>query len=722
MAIDFNKFINPTVSGKKTTIDLSKFITASPITANIAPDSASLALGFGDGKEQIRTKKYVQDLTNPYASIPIEQADPLTQYRSLTLDDIKKMKGSELVDLRIRAGLDKGTEKKWYSSFMAGVGDLMTTIGSVGKMVDQKEGKISQMGETLQEAGKITQSKYTDYDALEKLGEFDWGDLKDPAFWTNKGVRALPFTMSLIPLAMVGGSLGVGVASTMGLGALGTAITGAVGATALSRPAEGFMEAGGAYDEALAKGMSREKAVEVANKVFIENLKQMSALDVIQMIPFIKNMKGFQIGNVATNRIINILGTGTGIVSEGFEEVLQNKIVSEALGEKFNLLDSETKESFVLGVAMGGVFQGSGGIVNLTQKAINDSVSGKLSPDLKKAYDQEYNNFIKEGKTQSDSANLALNEVAKLNQKQVQEAIKETINEKATELKKAGIEEVANKTDSNVQSGLPARSLAAPFSPEGKISLDKFLVNKDALLSEAMGIDKTTKIKEDISKPVDDISTSIQKAKPQVEKVKPKEEVLKIEEPVIKKGAETGISKHFEKIRKEFGFDARRKGIVFEKITTKDQVKRAYNYISRFPKQAMQIAYGLREAPLGINAQAIRQSLYVSLKESGKKAQADEIARLTSREFTKTAQTLNLAKVDLGVKNETAIMQSITNERMEALGEKLGKVKPEEIKEAVQKQIRTKTEKATRDVLQTQSKTKESMFKDLDRLVDKIIC
>ena len=405
--------------------------------------------------EEIKPKtliqKYVQDPTNMYASIPVKKSDPLSQYQSLTLDDIKKMKGSELVDLRIRAGLDKGTEKEWYSSFMAGVGDLMTIIGSVGKMVDQKGGKVSQMGETLQEAGKITQSKYTDYEALEKLGEFDWGDLKDPDWWTNKGIRAVPFTMSLIPLAMVGGSLGVSVASRIGLGALGTAITGAVGATALSRPAESLMEAGGAYDEALAKGMSREKAVEVANEVFIENLKQMSALDVIQMIPFIKNMKGLQIGNVATNRIINILGTGTGIVSEGFEEVLQNKIVSEALGEEFNLFDPETKESFVLGVAMGGVFQGSGGIVNLTQKAINDSVSGKLSPDLKKVYDQEYNNFIKEGKTQSDSANLALNEVAKLNQEQVQEAIKETINEKATELKKAGIEETAIEIENKLE-------------------------------------------------------------------------------------------------------------------------------------------------------------------------------------------------------------------------------------------------------------------------------
>ena len=57
----------------------------------------------------------------------------------------------------------------------------------------------------------------------------------------------------------------------------------------------------------------------------------MSVLDVIQMIPLLKGIKGFKIPNSTVNKIVNIAGTGTAIVSEGFEEVLQNKIVSDAL-------------------------------------------------------------------------------------------------------------------------------------------------------------------------------------------------------------------------------------------------------------------------------------------------------------------------------------------------------------------------------------------------------
>jgi hypothetical protein len=87
---------------------------------------------------------------------------------------------------------------------------------------------IDRIGENIQEAGKITQSKYTDYEALEKLGEFDWADLKDVSFWKNKAPRMLPFTMSLIPAAMIGGSVGAAAGASFGLGALVTTITGAI--------------------------------------------------------------------------------------------------------------------------------------------------------------------------------------------------------------------------------------------------------------------------------------------------------------------------------------------------------------------------------------------------------------------------------------------------------------------------------------------------------------
>ena len=55
----------------------------------------------------------------------------------------------------------------------------------------------------------------------------------------------------------------------------------AVGAGLLSRTLEAGMESAGAYDAAIAKGLTSEEANEVANKVFTENFK-LAGVDIIQ--------------------------------------------------------------------------------------------------------------------------------------------------------------------------------------------------------------------------------------------------------------------------------------------------------------------------------------------------------------------------------------------------------------------------------------------------------
>ena len=327
--------------------------------------------------------RYVQDPTRSNVSIPFEKAPLKTQIENLTPEELRKMKTSELYELKRVAGMEEGDAKQWYSSLMAGFGDVADIIGSTMKWQGAEGGLIDRIGENLQEVGRATQSKYTDYEALEKLGEFDWGDMAKPSFWQNKVPRLLPFSMSLIPAALIGGAVGTSIGASLGLGALVATITGAIGGAALSRPIEGMMEAGSTYDEAIKKGLSEEKAQEAANEVFIENLKQMSVLDAVQMLPFIKNIKGFKIPNSTVNKIVNIVGTTGAVASEGLEEVLQNKIVSDALGEQFDLASPETKESFVLGSVAGGMFQGAGGIVNISQRAITNATNLFISHFLR---------------------------------------------------------------------------------------------------------------------------------------------------------------------------------------------------------------------------------------------------------------------------------------------------------------------------------------------------
>jgi len=391
----------------------------------------------------ILSGRYVQD-EETFTSIPFEKAPLKKQIENLTPEELRKMKTSELYELKRVAGMEEGDAKQWYSSLMAGFGDVADIVGSTMKWQGAEGGLIDRIGENLQEVGRATQSKYTDYEALEKLGDFNWGDMASPSFWQNKVPRLLPFSMSLIPAALIGGAAGTAIGAGFGLGALATTVIGAVGGAALSRPLEGMMEAGSTYDEAIAKGLSEEKAQEAANEVFIENLKQMSVLDVVQMLPFIKNIKGFKIPNSTLNKIVNIVGTTGAVASEGLEEVLQNRIVANALGEKFDLASPETKESFVLGTIMGGIFQGTGGIVNISQRAITNATKENLSKKNQAIFEKNFDKFMKEGETRSDSEALALNEVAKIDQKGLQDAITKALNEKSQELKDAGIEQQAS--------------------------------------------------------------------------------------------------------------------------------------------------------------------------------------------------------------------------------------------------------------------------------------
>ena len=96
---------------------------------------------------------------------------------------------------------------------------------------------------------------------------------------------------------------------------------------------------------------------------------------------------------------------------------------------------------------------------------------------------------------------------------------------------------------------------------------------------------------------------------------------------------------------------------------------------------------------------------------------------MVSKELTEAAQTLNLAKTDLGIKEESAIMNSIEQSRIESIGEKLGKIKDGDIKEAVKKEIRRKNrKKLQKKLLKTNQRKQKKVMSEIDSLVDNIIC
>lgn len=177
------------------------------------------------------------------------------------------------------------------------------------------------------------------------------------------------------------------------------------------------------------------------------------------------------------------------------------------------------------------------------------------------------------------------------------------------------------------------------------------------------------------------------------------------------------FSTHYEKIKREFGFSD--EGIEINKKTTKEMDRKAFDYIQSNPQKAMRVAYRMEKAPLGQNLTAIQRSLMVILKDVGKKAQAEELGRLLSKELTEAGQSLNVAKLDIGPRN---IIKNITDKRLEKIGMSLGD-KPEQALELARKKIKTDTKKAGRVVVtETTERLQKTTLKEIDDFINKLIC
>jgi len=176
-----------------------------------------------------------------------------------------------------------------------------------------------------------------------------------------------------------------------------------------------------------------------------------------------------------------------------------------------------------------------------------------------------------------------------------------------------------------------------------------------------------------------------------------------------------GFSKHYEKVKKEYGFSE--EGETYDKIQLKDQEKRAFNYAQKNPDKAMRIAYGVEEAPVKINKEAIATVVMKALSASGKVAQAEDIARRLSKSYSEAAQTLNIAK--LNVNNGTKIRHNITTKRINAIGEKLGDVKNPQ--EAVKQEVEKRAKKRAQSVSNSMN-NQQTTIQEIDSLIEELIC
>jgi len=281
--------------------------------------------------------------------------------------------------------------EKLYRSIMSGFGDFLATSASASdlfrKVVPLPEAPQKQLANAVLERlgfAPLVSQESVDIDVAEKTQELGetlreenyveptewtgWESLADPEFLATTGARSLAFAAPLMAASTVA-ALTAPLWVPAGLPAGGAAAVSVLGAVVAPRVFESLLEAGGTYEESLARGMSDDEAVEAGKKTFIANMP-LSAPDALQMLltfpglfkavplqarkAVVTNLMGqFGQKGVGAAKLLGVAG------SEALEEVAQEAIGKWSLGDPVQW-DKEMEQAAGIGALLGGGMYGGG--------------------------------------------------------------------------------------------------------------------------------------------------------------------------------------------------------------------------------------------------------------------------------------------------------------------------------------------------------------------------
>ncbi len=310
----------------------------------------------------------------------------------------------------------EGLGEKARASFVTGIGDILSVSSGVALRFGYEDA-ASQLSET---ASQLQRNAVPTTSA-----DFEVSDLLNPEFYATKITRTIPFALSLAPLAVGGYYAGAGLAAVAGLGAIWTAIVGGGISALLTRPLESALEAGGSYNDAIARGKTEKEAQEEFDEVFRNNMTLVGA-DAFEIAVALAPTPSWVPKALVKGGLARTVRIGGKVIivglSEGGEEVYQDLIQRHARGEEFQL-DPISKEVFAIGFVMG-AGMGLGG--DVISGIVNTSKDG-MSAQQRREFDETINRFKEEGINQSESELRALDEFMKTPEgdKIVNEAIDE---------------------------------------------------------------------------------------------------------------------------------------------------------------------------------------------------------------------------------------------------------------------------------------------------------
>ena len=150
---------------------------------------------------------------------------------------------------------------------------LDALVGGIGDILNVSSGVAGRFGyEDVANKLATTGNQLSVYGVPTSSADFQVSDLMNPEFYATKVARTIPFALSLMPLAIGGYYAGSGVAASVGLGTIWQAVIGGLASAGLSRPLESLMEAGGQYNDAIARGKTEQEASTEFDQVFRENM------------------------------------------------------------------------------------------------------------------------------------------------------------------------------------------------------------------------------------------------------------------------------------------------------------------------------------------------------------------------------------------------------------------------------------------------------------------
>ncbi len=415
------------------------------------------------------------------------------------------------------------TETGEYGTFTAGVGGLVSNFGGMFKWLG-----ADGIGEHLTKAGQFMQVR-----ALPVEPEtFSWEQLFNPnSYYVQGFIQALPSLMLLAVPAVGAYGLAGSVAAKLGLGAFKRAMLAGVGGALFTRPLESAMEGGSAYDAARAKGMSHDEAKDVANQVFLNNLK-LAGLDATQIAFMFMPAPARVTASLIRKGLVNTVFVAgklfyTGL-SEGGEEVLQDIYLRQALGEEIKW-DAEMQLVFAIGT-FAGIAMGAGGDLVVR---VQNRVIGDFSPEQKAQFDKGKAEYLTEGFSDDVSAQKALDDMAAQDEaieQRIEEAAKQV--EKEFTIEQITVEDAVDQAvvDNLKEKVLPEKTAVERFLavPEGELAIPTEEIF-DALRARGYSEEyvrsiDVTEMKQILRQPVPEaVREAIEPTPPAVERVSIKE-------------------------------------------------------------------------------------------------------------------------------------------------------------------------------------------------------